>query len=59
MFGDRENKAGEVRTIMGSEVIDYCFMNIDMFKKYEKFETLLTGEMAEKRISFGIMKTQT
>jgi len=56
MFENRENKAGEVRTIMDSEVINHCFADINMFKKYEKFETLLTGKMVEKGTSFGIVE---
>jgi len=40
IFRDRRNKAGEVGTIVDLGAIDHCFADIDIFKKYEKFETL-------------------
>jgi len=54
MFDNEENKAREVRTIVDSEAMDYCFVNINIFKEYKKFETLLTGKMTQKKISFRI-----
>jgi len=53
MFRNRENKAGEVGTIVDLRAIDHCFADIDMFEEYKKFETLLTRKIAEKRTSFG------
>lgn len=35
MFGNRENRAGEVGAIVDLEVIDYCFADINMFEEYE------------------------
>jgi len=54
MFDNEENKAREVRTIVDSEAMDYCFVNINIFKEYKKFETLLTGKMTKKKISFMV-----
>ena len=42
IFRDRRNKAGEVGTIVDLGAIDHCFADIDIFKEYEKFETLST-----------------
>lgn len=56
MFENRENKAGEVGTIVDLRAIDHCFADIDMFEEYKKSETLLTRKMAKKRTSFGIIE---
>ena len=56
MFENGENRAREVGTIVSSKATDHCFIDINMFKEYEKFETLLTGKMAEKRTSFRVVE---
>jgi len=45
-----------ITTILNLEVTDYCFVKCANFIKYEKFQTSITGRIAEKRTSFEIAR---